>query len=391
MKLLTSLIFMICAHLLFAQQKSTISGQITDIDNLPIAFASVYISELSKGAAADADGNFIIDNIPFGEWKLTASAVGYKAMTITILPNEPSLNNVNFKLLHDNELDQVEVFGNRNDHPDKIESITRLPLKPYEQIQSISVLSNKLIEDQGALTISDASKNVPGVYTFATYGNKRESMSSRGFRGIPILKNGVRVHSDFRGVGILTDMQGVDNIQVLKGSAAITQGIATDLGSPGGVINLVTKTPVFVSGGEASLRVGSFGQIRPAFDVYGPIDEGKNVAFRINGALERSNSYRAIVGSERFYINPSLEWRIDNKTQLILEMDFLDDSRIPDLGTVNLAENDINAIYDLDHDRFLGFKSDRANTKNATYAMRLNRKLTDKLSIRGAFYKSYLD
>lgn len=61
-------------------------------------------------------------------------------------------------------------------------------------------------------------------------------MSSRGFRGIPILKNGVRVHSDFRGTGILTDMQGVDNIQVLKGSAAITQGVATDLGSPGGVL-----------------------------------------------------------------------------------------------------------------------------------------------------------
>src|SRR5690554_30076 len=356
MKLITSLFFMICAHLLFAQQKSTISGQITDIDNLPIAFASVYISELSKGAAADADGNFIIDNIPFGEWKLTASAVGYKAMTITILPNEPSLNNVNFKLLHDNELDQVEVFGNRNDHPDKIESITRLPLKPYEQIQSISVLSSKLIEDQGALSISDATKNVPGVYTFATYGNKRESMSSRNFRGIPILKNGVRIHSDFRGVGILTDMQGVDNIQILKGTASITQGVATDLGSPGGVINLVTKTPVFVSGGEASLRVGSYGQVRPAFDLYGPIDQGQKVAFRINGALERSNGFRDMVQSERFYINPSVAWKVDDKTEVILEMDYLDDSRTPDLGTVNLGENDDNVIYDLPYNRFLGFK-----------------------------------
>src|SRR5690554_3950036 len=285
MKLITSLFFMICAHLLFAQQKSTISGQITDIDNLPIAFASVYISELSKGAAADADGNFIIDNIPFGEWKLTASAVGYKAMTITILPNEPSLNNVNFKLLHDNELDQVEVFGNRNDHPDKIESITRLPLEPYEQIQSISVISGKLIENQGALSISDATRNVPGVYTFATYGNKRESMSSRGFRGIPILKNGVRVHADFRGTGILTDMQGVDNIQVLKGAASVTQGVATDLGSPGGVINIVTKTPKYYFGGEITTRVGSYGQVRPTFDIFGPVNDSETVAFRLNGAF----------------------------------------------------------------------------------------------------------
>ncbi len=391
MKLITSLFFMICAHLLFAQQKSTISGQITDIDNLPIAFASVYISELSKGAAADADGNFIIDNIPFGEWKLTASAVGYKAMTITILPNEPSLNNVNFKLLHDNELDQVEVFGNRNDHPDKIESITRLPLKPYEQIQSISVLSSKLIEDQGALSISDATKNVPGVYTFATYGNKRESMSSRGFRGIPILKNGVRIHSDFRGVGILTDMQGVDNIQVLKGTASITQGVATDLGSPGGVINIVTKTPKFTKGGSISLRGGSFGEIRPTFDVYGPLNKEENIAFRLNGALERADSYRAMIDKESFYFNPSIQWRVDDKTKITLELDHYYDSRTPDLGTVNLGGNDVNAIYDLPHSQFLGFENDRSITENTTYAIRMERELNENLTLQGAFYSSSLN
>jgi len=66
-------------------------------------------------------------------------------------------------------------------------------------------------------------------------------MSSRGYRGIPILKNGIRTNSDFRGTGVLTDMQGIESIQVLKGAAAITQGVATDIGSPGGIINLVTK------------------------------------------------------------------------------------------------------------------------------------------------------
>src|SRR5690554_7936447 len=254
-------------------------------------------------------------------------------MMVAIVPSEPILNQINIQLAHDNKLDQVEVFGNRNDHPDKIESITRLPLKTYEQIQSISVLSSKLIEDQGALTISEATKNVPGVYTFATYGNKRESMSSRGFRGIPILKNGVRVHSDFRGVGILTDMQGVDNIQVLKGTAAITQGVATDLGSPGGVINLVTKTPRYEFGGNVSLRGGSFNSFRPTFDIYGPLNEKKNLAFRINGSLERADSYRDMIGKESFYFNPSLEWMIDDKSTLTVEMDYLDDTRTPDMGT----------------------------------------------------------
>lgn len=390
MKYITSLLFICCTNLIFAQEVTKITGTVTDTYKNPIPFASVYISELKKGTAADEYGTFTMEHVPQGEWQLTVSAVGYSVLTKTIHVNSPTLTGIDFQLEPDNELDQVEVFGNRNDHPDKIESITRLPLKPFEQIQSISVLSEKLIEDQGALTISEATKNVPGVYTFATYGNKRESMSSRGFRGIPILKNGVRIHSDFRGVGILTDMQGVDNIQVLKGAASITQGVATDLGSPGGIINIVTKTPKYTTGGSVSLRGNSFGQVRPTFDVYGSLNKEKNIAFRLNGALESANSYRDFVEKESFYFNPSFEWKINEKTTLTLELDHFYDSRTPDLGTVNLAENDVNAIYDLPYSQFLGFENDRNITKNTTYAIRMDHQLSDKLTLKGAYYSSSL-
>lgn len=390
MRFIPTLFLLFCISFMNAQEITEVRGKIVDENNQPIPFASIYIQELKQGTAADEWGVYSLSNIPYGEWLLQVSAVGYKPATTIINANGPILNDIIFKLNFDNELEQVEVFGNRNDHPDKIESITRLPLKTYEQIQSISVLSGKLIEDQGALTISEATKNVPGVYTFATYGNKRESMSSRGFRGIPILKNGVRINSDFRGVGILTDMQGVDNIQVLKGTAAITQGVATDLGSPGGIINIVTKTPKYTHGGSVSLRGGSYGSIRPTFDVYGPLNKEKNIAFRLNGALERADSYRALVGKESFYFNPSFEWRIDEKTRVTLELDHYYDTRTPDLGTVNLDENDINAIYDLPHSQFLGFENDRSITQNTTYAIRMDRKLNDNLTLKGAFYSSSL-
>lgn len=285
----------------------------------------------------------------------------------------------------------VEVFGQSNGPAEKLATITRLPLEPSDQIQSISIISDRLISLQGNLTISEAARNVPGIYTFATYGNQRESMSARGYRGIPLLKNGVRVNSDFRGTGILTDMQGIESIQVMKGASAITQGIATDLGSPGGVINLVTKVPHFEQRGNASLRVGSWGQIRPTFDVQGLLNEEKTLAFRINGAYEHANSYRPGVSLEKFYINPSLAWKPDNRTTIMLEMDFMDDSRTPDPGTVNLASNDTNAIYDLPYDRFLGFSSNRSMTKNATYTARLQRELTNHLQLRAAYIYSGLD
>lgn len=371
-------------------QEDNIHGTILDRQNDPIPFATVNIKDSSRGTVADAEGKFSLYLTP-GSYTLEARAMGYQRAVTTITVKDTPLRTVDFFLEENNEaLSEVEVFGNRYERPDKIEALTRLPLEPYNQIQSISIISEKLIEQQGNLTISEATKNVPGVYTFATYGNKRESMSSRGFRGIPILKNGVRVNSDFRGVGVLTDMQGIDNIQVLKGTAAITQGVATDLGSPGGVINLVTKTPQYEFGGNASMRAGTFGLYRPTFDVYGPLNDNKNLAFRINGALEKSDSFREMVSSERFYLNPSLEWLVDDKSKITLEMEYFDDSRTPDLGTVNLAANDTKAIYDLPHDVFLGYENDRSITQNTTVSVRFEREIADNLDIKAAFFNSAL-
>lgn len=375
----------------FGYSQSKIEGTIIDETKHTIPFANVIIDGTTVGTTADENGYFQFPNLAVGAYIIKVSYVGYKSSSQSVNLKSGETVVLKFQLQNDSELDEVEVFGSRYKRPDKIEALTRLPLAPYEQIQSISIISDKLIAQQGNLTIADATKNVPGVYTFATYGNKRESMSSRGFRGIPILKNGVRVHSDFRGTGILTDMQGVDNIQVLKGAAAITQGVATDLGSPGGVINIVTKTPKYYHGGNASVRAGSYGQLRTAFDVFGPLTSNENVAFRINGALERADSFRDGVSSDKFYFNPSFEWKVDDKSRLTLEMDYFDDSRSPDLGTINLGENDTNAIYDLPHNKFLGYANDKSLTKNATYSVRFSRELNDKLSLKAAYFKSDLD
>ena len=390
MKAKTYLFFLfITAVIPLAGQTFSLSGTVTSAGE-PVAYATVWLEPLNRGVSASAEGNYTVEDLPAGAYEVVFSAVGFRSLRRQVTIADRNLE-LNVRLTEGAELSQIEVFGARYQHPDKIEALTRLPLETYEQIQSISVISEKVIEQQGALTISEAVKNVPGVYTFATYGNRTESISSRGFRGIPMLKNGVRVHSDFRGQGFLTDMQGVDNIQVLKGAASITQGVATDLGSPGGVVNIVTKTPRYDFGGQASVRAGSFGQARLTFDTYGPLNEAKNLAFRVNAAVERAGSYRAGVSSQRFYVNPSLEYRIDAKSALTLEMEYFDDSRTPDVGTVNLAESDVNAIYDLPYDQFLGFTNDRNVTRTVNYSLRFNRELTDQLSIRAAFFNSRLD
>lgn len=370
-------------------QNGVISGVISGNEG-PLPAANIQIAETEQVFSADESGAFRIEIAP-GVYTLKVSYVGYEIRSQEVKVKSNDERTLKFELEPTEvSLKGVEVFGERSRQPEKLATLTRLPLRPVDQIQSISVISDKLITLQGGLTISETARNVPGVYTFATYGNQRESMSARGYRGIPILKNGVRINSDFRGVGILTDMQGVESLQVLKGSAAVTQGVATDLGSPGGVINIVTKTPQFINRTGASLRVGSFGQFRPAFDVQGVLDKNETIAVRVNGAYERKDGYRPGMSGEKIYVNPSLSWRPDARTTITVEMDYLDDNRTPDPGTVNLASNDTNKIYDLPYDRFLGFETNNSQNVNTSYAARLIRELNSNLSFRLAFIKSNL-
>ncbi|AWG24655.1 TonB-dependent receptor [Flavobacterium kingsejongi] len=391
MRLLYTFMILLAVNWSSVAQTGTLKGTITDEKNNPVQDVNIVLPEINVSVTSDVSGNYVLENLTYGKYMIRIGMVGFTTQTVTVKIDKP-ITVLNKSIMVENsELDQVEVFGVRNKQPDKLQNLTRLPLKPSEQIQSISVISEKVIEQQGALTITEATRNVPGVYAFASYGNKRESMGSRGYRGIPILKNGVRVNSDFRGIGIITDAAGIDNIQVLKGVAAITQGVATDIGSPGGVINIVTKTPKFHSGGSVSMRAGSWGFMRPQFDVYGPIDDNEKIAFRINGAYETKDSYRSQVSGERLYVNPSLAWRANDKTTITVEMDYLDDSRTPDVGTINLAGNDTYAIYNLPNNQFLGFNSDRTITQNATYSVRLDRKINDVFSVKASYFKSDLD
>ena len=286
------------------------------------------------------------------------------------------------------KIEEVELFGDRKKQPEGLEAITRLPLKPRDQIQSISVISYKVIEDLGGLTVTDVAKNVPGVTQFGSYGGIRESMSIRGYRGVPVLKNGVQMDSDFRTGAMLTDMQGVESIQVIKGSAAVTQGIGDGLGSAGGVINVVTKVPKFINQTNVGFRYGSWDFYRPTVDFQRVLDTQGKIAVRLNAAYQNNNSFRRFVNTERIYVNPSIAIRPDDKTEIVVEMDYMHNNTTPDRGTVNLAKGDTEAIYNMTGRKFLGFSTDNAKIETFNFSTTATRKLTNNLKLRTAFMSS---
>ncbi|MFN8340309.1 MAG: carboxypeptidase-like regulatory domain-containing protein [Cyclobacteriaceae bacterium] len=78
----------------------------------PLAFANVYINQTTLGAAADEKGQFVIHNVPPGNFELKASFVGYETESRKIIAGESAVLEANFGLNPlSKELTELEVTG----------------------------------------------------------------------------------------------------------------------------------------------------------------------------------------------------------------------------------------------------------------------------------------
>ena len=253
----------------------------------------------------------------------TGLATQEKQVTISQQNTEQIINFI----LSENytELAEILVTGSKT-KLDKIAAIGKLPIKPMDLPQATAVIERQVLERQQVQTIGDAVQNLNGVYVMGNTGGYQEEIASRGFafNSNNTFKNGVRYNNS-----LMPEVSGLETIEVLKGGNAILFGTV----GAGGVLNIVTKKPLFNKGGSASFQTGSYDYYKPAIDIYGPINNNKHVAFRINSSFTKAASFRNNVKSQRFYINPSFLIKIGNRTEVLIEGDYTQDNRNLDFGT----------------------------------------------------------
>ena len=93
----------------------TIRGKITDDQGAPLPGANIYVPDVGAGAAADFDGNYIILNIPVGQYDVVCQMMGYAKTTtkgVNVVMDQTVW--LNFKLRPEVvEGESVEVLGTR--------------------------------------------------------------------------------------------------------------------------------------------------------------------------------------------------------------------------------------------------------------------------------------
>jgi len=216
--------------------------------------------------------------------------------------------------------------------------------------QSVRVLTADLLRDVGVTNLASALDLTSGISRQSNLGGLWDSYAMRGFTGDPNFGSDYLVNgfSSSRGYNGLRDSASTASVEVLKGPASALYG----RGEPGGTVNITTKKPRFDPGYELDLSIGSFHTYRTALDLTGPVTD--NLAYRINAAYEKGDSYRDTVETERSFFSPSFMWLIGDHTKVSYELE-ASEQRVPfDRGV--LAVNGVLGL--VPNSRFYGEPSD---------------------------------
>lgn len=340
-------------------------GTVKTSDGKPAAMVSVVLKELKKGFVTDERGGYYFKGISAGRYTLVVSYVGLETVESQIEVQQKGVSIADFTLQESrNELEEIVIAAGYTANERTLLS-GKSAIRLMDLPQAVTIINKEALERQQVLHISDALQQVNGVYLMGNTGGFQEEIAARGFSfsSANTFKNGVRFNN-----GIMPEMSSIEKLEFLKGGSAILFGNV----APGGIMNIITKKPRFEQGGELSFRTGSFGFYKPMLDIYSGLGKKQQVALRVNSTYEKANSFRDVVSSERYYINPSLLVRLSPKTEFLLQGDYLSDNRTPDygIGAINYT------IPDVPRSVFIGtswaYNKVKQSTVNATMTHQFN-------------------
>lgn len=191
---------------------------------------------------------------------------------------------------------------------------TKTDIPIVETARSVSVEPEDVFIERGALNLSQTVSYVTGV-TAETYGfsTRGDWVSSRGL-SIPRYRDSIQ---ELFGSYNTTRVEPwtVEQVEILRGPASVLYG----QGSPGGLLNVVSKTPEEDFGGSLAAELGNFERYQIAGDVTGPVpgSDGQ-LLYRLVGLYRNTGSQVDYVDEESGVFMPSLTWIPSEDTRLTI-------------------------------------------------------------------------
>lgn len=207
-----------------------------------------------------------------------------------------------------NAVEKIEVVGMRSPF-----GATKTNTPIVELARTISIETALDLKQKGVLNLSQSATYMAGV-TGESYGyaTRVDSISSRGL-SIPRYRDSIQeLFGSYNSTR--AEIYTMEQVELLKGPASVLYG----QGSPGGIMNYVSKTPTLGKGSEVVLSYGSFDRAQVGVDVNGSLSEDDKWMGRFVGIYRNADSQVDYVSDDTQVLMPSLSFMPSDNTTLTL-------------------------------------------------------------------------
>src|SRR5579875_1363853 len=228
--------------------------------------------------------------------------------------------------------------------------------------QTVGVVSQATMEQEGDITLRDSLRNVAGISLAAGEGGSQgDNLTIRGFTARnDLFIDGMRDFGSY-----YRDPFDTEEVEVLQGPSSVTFG----RGSTGGVVNQASKTPELNRYMAVGLEFGTDATRRATIDINTPVPQfGSGAAFRLNAMGDIGDvAGRDVARNRRDGFAPSLSLGLGTPTRWTFSYFHQNEDDIPDYGIPWLfnapAPVDRHSYYGLENGNYLRTYDDIGTAK----------------------------
>ena len=270
------------------------------------------------------------------------------------------------------QLPEIIVNGQSNDN-DYVPGVSHVGAKTEQALrdipQTVNVVNKDLMVSQGATSLADALRNVPGITIGGAEGGQiGNNINLRGFTArTDIYIDGFRDRGQY-----YRDVFDLEQVEVLQGPSSMLFG----RGSTGGVINQETKQAQLTNFAILSGTIGSDGRARSTLDDNVKLSE--NSALRVNVFAQDLQTTREVMSNKDFGVAPTLRLLIGQPTEITLSALLQHNNDMPDYGVQSLNGRPVTASPNT----YYGLASDQTNQDIAMFNSVIKHTFDDVFVVR---------
>lgn len=258
-----------------------------------------------------------------------------------------------------------------------------------ETPQSVSVIGQEQMRDQGAQTVQEATRYVPGVFADPFGPDSRgDSTIIRGIAGTYFV-DGLRATYGYSQSTVPIEPYALERVEVLRGPSSMLYGQAPT----GGIINGVSKLPSEIPYREIVVEYGSFDFKQVKLDMTGKLTDDGKWLYRVVGVARDADTQVDFVENDRLMLAPSLTYRPTNDTSITVLGNFRDDHSgstqqfYPAIGTLTPNVNGQRVSTS----SFNGLPGDYYDTESQSVTAIVDHKFSNDLKLHHASRYSHVD